>query len=302
MYTLIAENKYSEQLELTHNPAYNITDIDGIDPAEAVINVSKNAGADGSVFNSAYVNDRQIVITLSVNAPTETNRIALYKFFKPKFPVTLYYQNATRNVYINGYVQNVAVGFFDKKQTVQITINCPQPFFNGLYTKVQECSNVESLFEFPFSIEESTAPIVGQAVVGTDSLGGESGGIEFSRLLDYFEATIFNDGDVETGALITIKASGAVDTPKIYNVETNESFIINTTLQAGDLVTINTRRGEKALTLLRNGVTIPLIGSLAEGSTWFQLVPSDNVFTLDADSGVENMLVTFTINDQYEGV
>ena len=27
MYTLTAENKYGEQLELTHNPCYDITDI-----------------------------------------------------------------------------------------------------------------------------------------------------------------------------------------------------------------------------------------------------------------------------------
>ena len=30
MYALTAENKYGERLELTHNPCYDITEIDGL--------------------------------------------------------------------------------------------------------------------------------------------------------------------------------------------------------------------------------------------------------------------------------
>lgn len=282
MFTLIAENQYQEQLELTHNPAYTITDIDGIDPPDANINTTHNAGADGSEFNSAYVNDRQITITLVVNAPAEVNRINLYKYFKSKFPVTLYYTNATREVFINGYVQNISVGYFDKKQTVQIVIFCPKPYFNGVTDSVQEFASVESLFEFPFSIAEA--------------------GIPFSELIVGLEKSIINNGDVTTGVIINIQATGQVVNPKIYNVETRESLILNTTLQRGDLVTINTRQAEKAITLLRNGVTTNLIGSLAQGSTWFALAPGDNVFTITADGLPENMLVTFTITDQFEGV
>ena len=64
MYTLIAQNKYEEQLELTHNEAYVITSIDGIDPPDAVINTTRNANADGSVYNSAYVDNRTITIRI----------------------------------------------------------------------------------------------------------------------------------------------------------------------------------------------------------------------------------------------
>lgn len=41
MFTLIAENKYGQQLELTHNDAYVITNIDGLDPPDAVINTTE---------------------------------------------------------------------------------------------------------------------------------------------------------------------------------------------------------------------------------------------------------------------
>lgn len=155
MYTLIAENKYGQQMELTHNEAYVIESIDGIDPPDVVINTTRNANADGSVFNSAYVDNRQIIITLAINGPAEANRIQLYTYFKNKYPVKLYYQNGTRDVYINGYVKKVQIEYFQKKQIAQITIICPDPFFKGVSNEVIEFSSVESLFEFPFSIEES---------------------------------------------------------------------------------------------------------------------------------------------------
>lgn len=282
MFTLTAENYDGEQLILSYNPAYDITSIDGFDPPDATINTAKNAGADGSVFNSAYANERQITLTLVINAPAEANRIRLYKYFKTKFSVKLYYQTESRSVYISGYVQSIQVGFFEKKQTAQIVVLCPKPYLNGINVNSQEFSSVNALFEFPVDI-----PVEG---------------IEFSSLNLHVEKSIINNGDVTTGVLITIRALGIIDTPKIYNVETREYYILNTTLQTGDLVTINTRRGEKSVTLLRNGVESVLIGSLAEGSTWFQLDSGDNLFTLDAESGLENMFTTFEMIDQYEGV
>lgn len=152
MYTLIAENKYGQQLELTDNENYVITSIEGLDPPDATINTSKNANADGSVFNSSYVNDRQIIITMAINYPAEENRITLYQYFKTKMPITLYYENDTRDVYINGYVQNFTVDFFAKKQVAQITIQCPKPLFNDVNENSQTLSQVASLFEFPFEI------------------------------------------------------------------------------------------------------------------------------------------------------
>lgn len=283
MYTFAVQNRYGEKLELTHNPAYSISEIDGIDPPDADINTTRNAGADGSLFNSAYMNNRTITITLAINAPAEANRIELYRYFKSRFPVRIFYKNDTRDVYIDGYVQSMQIQFFAKKQTAQIVVQCPNPLFNGSLNNVQEFSEVQALFEFPFSIEDE--------------------GIPFSEVLDYVEALIFNNGDVDTGAIITIKASGgAVVNPKIYNVDTSEYFNLNLSMSDGDEVTINTRRGEKSVKLLSDGVQSNIVGAMVEGSTWFLLKPSANTFTIVADSGQENMQVTFSIIDQYEGV
>lgn len=293
MYTLIVENKYGERLELTHNPSYSIKEINGIDPPDAMINTTHRAGEDGFVFNSSYIGERTITITLAINYPVERNRINLYKYFKSKTAVRVFYKNATRDVYIDGYVQTFGVAYFDQKQTAQIVIKCPRPLFNGTSSLIQEFVNIEDLFEFPFEVPIEYDDQEQEYYVE---------GIPFSEIILGVEKSIINSGDVETGVVITIQINGAVVTPKIYNVDNGEYIIINDTFADGDIITINTIRGQKEITLFSDGVVTNLIGKLESGSTWFQLNPGDNIFTVDADTLPENMLVTFTVVDQYEGV
>ena len=281
MFTLIAENKYGEQLELTHSEAYVITNIDGIDPPEAVINSTRNAGADGSVFNSAYVDNRVITITLAINAPAELNRINLYKYFKSKQKVKLYYKNYTRNVCIEGYVQNIPINYFEKKQIAQIIIFCPNPFFNESIDKVTNFETVTSLFQFPFEIETP---------------------IPFSSIATNTETNVINAGDVETGMIITLRASGAVVNPAIYDVDTGEYFKINKAMAAGDVITINTKDKEKSITLLSNGVLSNIIGNIEYGSTWLKLRPGDNIMLITATTLPENLISSVSVINQYEGV
>nr|DAG52718.1 MAG TPA: tail protein [Caudoviricetes sp.] len=281
MYTLIVENKYGEQLELTHNPKYSITEVDGLYPPEATINTNKNANVDGSVYNSSYLNDRQITITLAVNSPAETNRLELYKYFKTKYPIRLYYKNSTRDVYIDGYVQKMTVEYFSQKQTVQIVIDCPMALFNAREETIEEMLTVERKFRFPFSIKNP---------------------IPFSILTLAKETNIINHGDVETGMLIKLLASGAVKNPKIYNAQTLERIVLNVQMQAGDEIDINTRMKEKSIRLLRDGEQINVIGTLQASSSWFKLSPGDNLFTYEADEGVERLQCIFIINNQFEGV
>ena len=281
MYTLIVQNKYGQQLELTHNPAYTVYNIEGLDPPDAQINTTHNAGYDGSVFNSAYEKERTIVITMTIESPAEVNRIALYRYLKTKFPVRVFYKNGTRDVFIDGFVQAMQIGFFQRKQVIQITIFCPHSNFSGTVSTAQDFSTAQPLFEFPFEIEEP---------------------IPFSEIVTGLEKSIINAGDVDTGVMITIDAIGEVTNPKIYNVDNSTFMILNVSMVAGDTIRINTRQGEKSITMRRAGVETNLIGSMQRNSSWFSLVPGDNIFTTAADDGVENMMVTFTVVDQYQGV
>ena len=262
MLSLKVQNKYGEELELTGDSAYVLTSVDGIDPPDAVINHTHNAGTDGSVFNSSYMSTRTITVTLAINYPAEENRLKLYRYLKTKDPVRVTVETELRGVYIDGYVQALQIGYFDKKQVAQVTIFCPQPHFNGLDIQVQPFSTV---------------------------------------VLD-LEKAIINHGDLETGVLITIYATGPLKNPKIYNVSSDEHMIFEVDMDDGDELIINTRLGEKSIKLISQGATTSMIGALQRGSTWFSMAAGDNVFTVTADENPQNMIVEFECIDQYEGV
>ena len=84
MYELKVTNEYDQTLQLTQNPNYTIKEVSGLDPPEAIINKTRNANTDGSEFNSSYLNDRQIIITMTIEAPAEENRNNLYIYFRSK--------------------------------------------------------------------------------------------------------------------------------------------------------------------------------------------------------------------------
>lgn len=283
MYKLIAENSKGEQLNLTDNSAYVVTNIDGLHPPDATINMIDRAGHDGAMFNSAFVTVRQIILNIAINGPAGVNRNNLYRFFKTARSVRLYYYNDQHGVYIDGYVQNAPVDFFGQKQTTQITIICPDPMWHGVAEVTGSANGAEALFEFPFYINADDP-------------------IPFSEQLDGQSALIWNPGTVESGLIMTITASGSATDPRIYHQGTDSYFEVTTTLQSGDVLTINTRTDEKAVTLTRSGTTTNLIASRAIGSSWLIAEPGENIYTLSADSGSLNLTCDFRIISNIEGV
>ena len=282
MYSLTVENAKGEQLNLTNNPDYTITNIDGLYPPDAIINMMQRAGHDGSMFNSAFVQDRQIILNLAINKGACVNRNALYKYFQTARPVRLIYNNDLRGVYIDGYVQNAPIEFFGQKQTVQITIICPDPFWHSTVPIEGTTDGMESLFEFPFSIPE--------------------GGIPFSEYYGGNAAHIWNPGTVESGIIMDIRATGSATNPRVYHQNTDKFFKVNTTLQSGDVLTIDTRTDHKKIQRLRSGVTSNLIDSRDIGSTWLIMEPGENVYILSAESGVANLQCHISAITNIEGV
>lgn len=282
MYTLSAENAKGERLALTGNPAYSVTAVDGLYPPTSTINRSTVATMDGARFNSSRVNERNIVIELYIESPAEDNRINLYKYFKTKQYVKLYYSNGTRDVYIDGYVESMQIEYFEIKQKAQISVICPFPYFRSTAESVVDFLSVTSLFEFPFSIPAE--------------------GVEFSTLSLGAEKTIINNGDVASGIQIILTSTGLVLNPQIYNSGTHEFFKLDFEMDAGDEIIINTEPGNKSVKLLRDGVYTNIINKMQIGSKWLQLEPGDNLFIYEADEYAANLSCKFIHTDLFEGV
>ena len=279
MYTLIAENHRGEQLQLVPNPNYYV-EIDGITGATAVINTSVTGNSVGSSFNSSRTEERDIPITIMPRGNVEVNRIRLYRFFQSGKLIRLYLKNNSRDVYIEGYVKQAPEGsLFTDKETMAIALVCPMPYWKSKTSVITDISDVLSRFTFPFTIEDP---------------------IPFSELEKGTEKTVVNNGDVESGVIIELQADGSVSDIAIYD-EYGGSFKINFPMIAGDLITVNTYKGEKSIKLLRDGVVSNLFKYVGDSPTWFNLDPGDNVFIVSA-TGSEFLQVRYINYNLYEGV
>ena len=280
MLEIIIENKYREQLNLSEMNGYNVT-VTGLTPPDATINTSVIVTKDGSTFNSSRLNERNIVLQIVPNHDIEHKRINLYKYIKSKQYIKLYLKNSSRDVWIEGYVEKVEGDLYTQKQVIQVSIICPDPYFKSIETLEYEFSTVESMFSFPFSIEEP---------------------VPISSVSTFTEKNIENISDEETGIVIELYANGLSLEPTIYNMTTNESFTIQHEFEPGDIVRINTRRGEKSLILIRDGEEINIINKIVRGSKWFNLIVGDNIFSYTSIYGTENLQVKISLQPIYEGV
>ena len=284
MYTLTVQNPRGETLKLTQDESnYQIVRIDGLNPPKANINSTQIAGMDGSRFKSAYVNMRNVVVLIAINSDVEKNRLRLYSFFGTGKWCKLYYANDSRNVYCEGYCEAIDCSLFDIKQQLQISIICPDPYFKSLTEIVNDISKTFSAFTFPFAIAES--------------------GIEFSIIESHREAEVINPGEITCGVIIRMRAEiDGIVNPIIRNVTTGEFLGVETTLNHGDVLEINTNKGQKAIIKYVNDIPQNEINGLMDGSTWFQLEPGVTKYYYEADANETYLKIEFVHNILYEGV
>lgn len=273
-----------------------ITSITGLGPPKANINMTDLAAMDGSLYNSARVEKRNIVIVMRFAfAPTiEDTRQRTYKYFPIKKPVTFLIETDNRIIETIGFVESNDPDIFSKEESNQISLVCDDPYFYSAGKNVVVFFGVEPLFEFEFSNESLDEPM-----------------IEFGSIENETEKTVYYDGDSEVGITILIHALGNVGNITIYNTKTREVMKIDVDkiealtgsgIVSGDDIIITTVRGNKTVRLLRNGRYTNILNALDKTSNWFQLAKGDNVFAYSTDYGSEYL--EFKIENQviYEGV
>jgi hypothetical protein len=292
----------SLKMELTnpYDSGIAITDITGIGPGKADINVTELTSSDGSLHNSSRLGTRNIVMTLRfMFAPDiETVRQKTYRFFPIKKELTLTFETDNRSCYITGYVESNEPVIFEENEYTQISIVCPDPYFYSLRADSTVFSGVVSMFEFPFSNEVQNNEETERFLIMSD--------LQFET-----EQTVYYSGESEIGMTIRIRAIGTVENLTIFNTRTREFIKLDTdklqqitgsVIIAGDEITICTVKGKKSIRLLRDGVTTNILNCMTKDSSWIQLVKGDNILAYTADSGAEKLYFSVENNVIYEGV
>ena len=164
-----------------------------------------------------------------------------------------------------------------------IPITCCNPFWREEAEAKKDIAAWVSSWEFDFEIPEE--------------------GIELGYREPSVIVNVYNDGDVKSGMRVEFRAIGTVVNPVLLNVNTQKYLkLIDTTMVAGDVITINTDYGSKGATLTRDGEAIDYFRHIDADSTFMQLAIGDNVFRYDAESGVTALEATIYHNNKYLGV
>lgn len=284
MFDLILENMNGDQLTFGQQSPFTVTEIQGLNPTPAFIYTNEVALLDGAMFNNSKLDVRQINIAFAIETDPARNRLEVYKVLKPKQYIKVIYLGDYRKVYAEGYISAVDITFWEMKQTVTVSITCPDPYLHAVAQNSNALAALQDMFSFPF-------------------YGTATRNIAFGVYLSDTATFIENDGDVDCGMIFDLIATAAYGMPSIYNDDTGEYLTINYSMEAGDEIIIDTRKGHKSVTLIKNAVETNIINYFAQGSTWLQL-PADGASFSYSTSGGNNAQLEISIqhDDLYEGV
>lgn len=290
----------SIELELTRpeKSGFIVQSIDGLGPAKANINTSEIATNDGSIYNSARLNDRDIKFKfLFMEGKTESIediRQKSYKYFPVKKQIAIEVKTDNRSTVIYGYVESNEPKIFSKQEGCNIIVMCPDPFFYELNEHSDILNGVEAKFEFPFENNSLTSNL-----------------LEFGTIQREPIQHVNYSGDANVGVRFVIHAIGDAKMIKIYNVNTREQMSIDTdkltaltgkNISASDTIYINTVKGQKSVRLLREGLMYNILNCINKDADWFTLSKGINDFAFSAESGSENLQFSIVNDILYDGV
>lgn len=302
IHKLVVKNYLSEIFELElrspEKSGFFISNIDGLGPSKAQINLTESLSSSGGFYNSSRSVSRNIVIDLGYyddgSESIENIRQKSYKIFPVNKPVMLEIVSDNRVGVTTGIVESNTPIIFSKRSGTQISIICPSAYFQSKETFQTIFTGVEPLFEFPFENPSLTEPL-----------------IEFGSIFINTESSLVYLGDEDTGITIFIDIIGPVHNLSLHNLATSETMAINSDvlmamtgqdLVAGDKIIISTSQGSKFIYLLRNGVYINILNTLGISSSWFRVFRGDNLFKYTTDTGLSNVKMLIEHNLKYGGL
>lgn len=249
---------------------YSVQPMEGLDPVNATLVYSSFAGQDGSDFQSARRENRNIVMKLGFEPNYEVTSVAglrqkLYKFFMPKSYIRMKFYDDTigQTVSIYGRVETMNSPRFTQNPYATISILC-------------ENSDFEGLTENSFS---------GNTTASTSTVD---------------EAY---DGTIETGFVFTLNVDRTISGITIYNTlpdNSVRSLTIAVPMVAGDVLRVSTIPGNKYAKLTHTGVESSVLYGVLPASNWINLFPGLNKIRVALAGAGVPWSITYT--DKFGGL
>lgn len=282
MYKLDIETK-TGRLEFNGNEPYQIVEMQGLNPPEAVINTFTKSIVDGEFVSSTKLKSRIIELAFVITYNAEEHRRNLYKVLSVRSPLRLYYKNSFRNVYIDGILQNFNVDYFNRTQVITLTIFCGNPYFVDIKEIETPISNSTAGFTFPFKNGLNT--------------------LIFSTRKER-NAVIENETGQEVGFIAKFLFKDSVQNVELHEESANLSMYIRGNFRKGDEIELSTVKGDKYCHLLSGGRRVSILDSVS-ATDWLYISTGRNVFTYlidNSSSAYDKCNILIKYKKYYEGV
>lgn len=273
---------------------FAVTEITGISPEKSNINTTDLSVADGSVYNSSRLPNRNIVFQIRLlGNDIEAIRHNLYKYFPIKQKVRLTFETDYRDVFIDGYVESNEVNIFSAEESSSISVICPDPFFKLSKAAEISCGRLDPMFEFPVEI-------TGKSII-------------FGEYNDIYSGILDNEGSEPVGFTCDFHILDSVEIGNItiYHLETNSILAIDTSkiqavlgepLSRDDVIHLDTRRGQKSLKVVHGIVETNVLQIFDRNTNWMQLLPGRNSFTFSVAKNQDSVSIHLSSNLLIEGI
>jgi len=142
-----------------------ITEIEGLGPVKADINMTELAAKDGSKYNSSRANGRNIVMKVRFiyASSIEEVRLLSYKYFPLKKRIKFHIETDNRIAEVEGYIESNEPDIFSQEETASISIVCESAWFKDASDdgiQVIDFSDIVPLFEFEFEDDDEESPTI----------------------------------------------------------------------------------------------------------------------------------------------
>ncbi len=269
-------NSNGNTLIFEYDNGYLINKPSGIDTVQVNLSQAQGINQVGGTVESKTVQPRPVTISgIVVGADADARKEALMAIIRPDIPGKLY----ADDYYLNVHVTATPVIEARKKFAhFQFSLNAPYPYWQKDNTVSQALSGVQGLFKFPWNISRS---------------------YRFGQRMATQFMNIRNVGQVPVPFTVTFDAKDAVENPRITNVNTGETLILNKSMVTGERVVVEITHDR---TYVTSSVDGNIRGALDLDSTLFRLGVGDNVLKPEADSGLSQMEVQINFATEIVGV
>lgn len=265
-------------------------ELTGLSDVRNAIYSTNSMGQDGDTYLGYRIESRDIDIVGYIKErdkqAAQNLRRKLNRILNPQYEATLTYVFGDFRRVIGCKIDDAPI--FKRKPIFEqftVSLSCLNPFWREETETREDIATWIGGFEFPVPD-------------GLELYDGWEIGYRQPSLI----VNVYNSGDVKSGIRIEFRAIGAVTNPVLLNVDTREFIKLNISLVAGDVLTVSTGYGEKAVKLNRGGTITDAFRYLDVDSSYLQIAVGDNLFRYSADANAENLEVSIYHNNLYLGV